>query len=88
MLGLTGENLDIVTGVLFGTKEATVVTQTREEIEVEVPYFKDEAVDIVLNYQYGTEIRQVSTSGTPFLTGAGLSVGQRLSENDFRRLFD
>ena len=66
VVGLTGENLDIVTGVLFGTKEATVVTQTREEIEVEVPYFKDEAVDIVLNYQYGTEIRQVSTSGTPF----------------------
>ena len=66
MLVPTGENLDIVTGVLFGTKEATVVTQTREEIEVEVPYFKDEAVDIVLNYQYGTEIRQVSTSGTPF----------------------
>lgn len=63
VVGLTGENLDIVTGVLFGTKEATVVTQTREEIEVEVPYFKDEAVDIVLNYQYGTEIRQVSTSG-------------------------
>ena len=61
VVGLTGENLDIVTGVLFGTKEATVVTQTREEIEVEVPYFKDEAVDIVLNYQYGTEIRQVST---------------------------
>lgn len=88
VVGLTGENLDIVTGVLFGTKEATVVTQTREEIEVEVPYFKDEAVDIVLNYQYGTEIRQVSTSGHAFLTGAGLSVGQRLSENDFRRLFD
>ena len=50
------------------TKEATVVTQTREEIEVEVPYFKDEAVDIVLNYQYGTEIRQVSTSGTPLIS--------------------
>lgn len=66
VVALTGENLDIVTGVLFGTKEATVVTQTREEIEVEVPYFTEEAVDIVLNYQYGTEIRQVSTSGTPF----------------------
>lgn len=63
---IEGKDMDVVTGVLFGTASAKIISQTETEMLVEVPYFENGPVAIALQYSDGTETKSVSTSGNVF----------------------
>jgi hypothetical protein len=63
---IEGENLDAVTKVLFGTAQANIIAQSEKELVVQVPYFEEYSVDIVLEYFDGTTTQSISTTGKPF----------------------
>jgi hypothetical protein len=63
---LEGENLQIVSEVLFADAVAEIVLQDRYSISVKIPYFEAEHADILLQYPVEGGTAQSGTSDQPF----------------------
>jgi len=63
---IEGDNMDAVISVLFGTAEGVIVAKTEKDMVVQVPFFTDNKVDIVLNYNTADGVKQTGTTGQPF----------------------
>lgn len=63
---IEGNNMDAIMSVLFGTTEATIVAKTEKDMVVKVPFFSENKVDIVLNYNTADGVKQTGTTGQPF----------------------
>lgn len=63
---IEGENLDVVTNVSFDTTNAVITIQQPSLLEVEVPFFRNLNVDLVLTYPTADGQGTVETTGDQF----------------------
>jgi len=63
---IEGNNLDAVVNIYFGSVKGEIITQSEKDMIVRVPFFEDDKVDIILDYNSESGVKQVSTSGKPF----------------------
>lgn len=63
---IEGSNLDAVLAVYFGSVKGEIISQSEKDMIVRVPFFEDETVDLVVDYNTATGTKQTSTSGKPF----------------------
>ncbi len=59
---IQGTNMEVVSKVLFGTEEATVIYQTEKEMVVTVPYVEENEVTVYLVYQSASGEAQAASS--------------------------
>ena len=63
---IEGNNLDAALDIYFGTVKGEIISQSEKDMIVRVPFFQDDKVDIILNYNTESGIKQSSTTGKPF----------------------
>lgn len=63
---IEGNNLDAALDIYFGTIKGEIISQSEKDMIVKVPFFEDESVDLIVDYNTAAGIKQVSTSGKPF----------------------
>jgi hypothetical protein len=63
---IEGDNLDAVLAVYFGSVKGEIISQSEKDMIVRVPFFEDEKVDLIVDYNSAEGLKQVSTSGKPF----------------------
>jgi len=63
---IEGNNLDAALAIYFGTVKGEIISQSEKDMIVKVPFFEDESVDLIIDYNTATGVKQASTTGKPF----------------------
>jgi len=63
---IEGENLDAALNIYFGSVKGEIVSKSEKDMIVIVPFFEDEKVDLIVDYNAESGVKQASTTGKPF----------------------